>query len=89
MVRLSVINVRHFRFSAPVCQLALIKLTAFHTNSSPFSMSLHRIKAFVYMVVIKSATGNQIQTAQTVMKKIKNDPHFNKINDFSQLAYFG
>lgn len=78
VVRLSVINVRHFRFSAPVCQLALIRLTAFHTISSPFSMSLHRIKAFVYMVVIiKPATGDQIQTTQAVMRKIrKKNPDF-------------
>lgn len=71
VVRLSVINVRHFRFLAPVCQLALIRLTAFHTISSPFSMSLQRIKAFVYMVVImKPATGNQIRAKHAVMRKI-------------------
>lgn len=44
---LSVINVSHFRSSAPVRQLALMRLAAFYTIGSPFSASLQRNEAFV------------------------------------------
>lgn len=46
---LSVIDVSHFRSSAPVRQLALMRLAAFYTIGSPFSMSLLRNEACVYI----------------------------------------